>query len=177
MRHPCHNYRRFRAARMAWIGGVQTVVRRFPVDVKDGRDHQPPHRASKEAIFLALMDEHMRAEVGALSAILQETSSLEDLLDRVAALYAAMHAEPATCILSVAFQLLAFRPQPRSSKAISRAVERTPERLGDPSDRGCRKTENAVESTGAGCDRCACRPSARIGAPTSHWPHQWGAFR
>jgi len=65
--------------------------------------------ASKEAILLALMDEHMRAEVMALSAILQETSSLEDFLGRVGALYAAMHADPGTCILSVEFQLLATR--------------------------------------------------------------------
>lgn len=64
---------------------------------------------SKEAILIALMREHLDAEVALLHEVLEQASSLDDLLGRLDALYAAMHAQPGLVILSTEFQLLATR--------------------------------------------------------------------
>jgi AcrR family transcriptional regulator len=65
--------------------------------------------SSKEQILIELMQLHMRAELAALSEILQQAASLEDLTQRLTDLYAAMHQDPGVVVLSLEFQLLATR--------------------------------------------------------------------
>ena len=65
--------------------------------------------ASKESILLVLLEEQMTVEVNALSELLQQSLPLDDLLERVRALYASMHSDPGIAILAVEFQLLATR--------------------------------------------------------------------
>lgn len=65
--------------------------------------------SSKEEILVELMQAHMRAELAALSGILEQTRSLDDLTHRLTELYAAMHHDPGVVVLSLEFQLLATR--------------------------------------------------------------------
>jgi hypothetical protein len=51
----------------------------------------------------------MTVEVDALSELLKQTLPLDDLLERIRALYASMHGDPGIAILAVEFQLLATR--------------------------------------------------------------------
>lgn len=65
--------------------------------------------SSKEEILIELMQAHMRAELAALSGILEQIGSLDDLTRRLTELYAAMHHDPGVVVLSLEFQLLATR--------------------------------------------------------------------
>lgn len=67
--------------------------------------------SSKEEILVELMQRHMHDELAALSEILQQATSLDDLMLRLDALYAAMHEDPSVVVLSLEFQLLATRNQ------------------------------------------------------------------
>jgi AcrR family transcriptional regulator len=65
--------------------------------------------SSKEEVLIELMQRHMHEELAALADILQQTTSLDDLMRRLDALYAAMHEDPSVVVLSLEFQLLATR--------------------------------------------------------------------
>ena len=64
---------------------------------------------SKEDIFLALLEEHLNAEVAALSRLISESVSVDDLLAKIDELYTNLFTDPTMCVLSVEFQLLAMR--------------------------------------------------------------------
>lgn len=64
---------------------------------------------SRESLLLELLARHLDSEVSALTELLQANGSLEELLGQVKTFYAAMHADPSMVIVSVEFQLLAFR--------------------------------------------------------------------
>ena len=65
--------------------------------------------SSKEEILQELMQIHMRDELAALADVLGSSTSLDDLIGRLTALYSAMLKDPGVIVLSLEFQLLATR--------------------------------------------------------------------
>lgn len=64
---------------------------------------------SRESIVLALLEQHLDAEVASLRTLLADPATLDDLLERVRAFYATLHRDPGLVLLSIEFQLLAVR--------------------------------------------------------------------
>ncbi len=64
---------------------------------------------SKEAIFLDLLQQHMRGEVASSTGLLSPDGSVEDAIERIAARYASDAVDLDCCLLSIEFALHATR--------------------------------------------------------------------
>ncbi len=65
--------------------------------------------SSKEVVFLDLFDEHMYMEVSELSRVIEGSHSVAHLFECLTGFYTHFFTDPAMCVLSVEFRLLAMR--------------------------------------------------------------------